>query len=305
MTRILVTDGIEQSAATALQEKGFQITEKSCTPEELKDEIRGYDAIIIRSATKLTQEVIDAAKQAGQLSLIVRGGVGVDNIDVACACQNGITVRNTPCASSLAVAELTIGHIFALARKMYSANMSMHAGRWEKKKLEGIEVAGKTLGLIGFGHIAREVARLAAAIGMKVIYFTRSGKKEGYDQFEYVSLDELLKRSDFISLHIPYDKQAGALIGEKEFALMKDGVYLVNCARGGVVKEDALLDALDSGKVAAAAVDVFEQEPTRNERLFTHEKVCLTPHIGASTEEAQQKIGAEIVDIVDGFFGNK
>ncbi len=305
MARILVTDGIEKSAVAALAEKGFQITEKSCTPEELKAEIQNYDAIIIRSATKLTQEVIESAKQSGQLSLIVRGGVGLDNIDVACARQNGITVQNTPCASSLAVAELTIAHIFSLARKLYSANTSMHAGLWEKKKLEGIEIAGKTLGLIGFGHIAREVARLAAALGMKVIYFTRSGKKEGYDQFEYVPLEELLKRSDFISLHIPYDKQAGALIGEKEFALMKDGVYLVNCARGGVVKEDALLAALDSGKVAAAAVDVFAEEPTRNERLFTHGKVCLSPHIGASTVEAQQKIGTEIVDIVNDFFNNK
>ena len=304
MTKILVTDGFEKSAVTALQEKGFQIIEKCCTPEELKSEIREYDAIIIRSATKLTQEVIDSAQQAGRLALIARGGVGLDNIDVACASKNGIKVCNTPCASSLAVAELTIGHIFSLARKIYSANASMHAGRWEKKKLEGIEVAGKTLGLIGFGHIAKEVARLAAAIGMKVIYHTRSGKKEGYDQFEYVPMDELLRRSDFVSLHIPFDKAAGALIGEKEFAMMKDGVYLINCARGGVVKEDALLAALDSGKVAAAAIDVFEEEPTRNERLYAHEKVCLTPHIGASTAEAQQKIGTEIVDILDGFFGS-
>ena len=303
MTRILVTDGIAKSAVTALVEKGFEITEKSCTPEEIKSEIRDYDAIVVRSATKLTQEVIDAALQTRRLSLIVRGGVGLDNIDVAYARKNGITVRNTPCASSLAVAELTIGHIFALARNIYSANSSMHAGLWEKKKLKGIEVAGKTLGLIGFGHIAREVARLASAIGMKVIYHTRSGKKEGYDQFEYVPMDELLRRSDFISLHVPYDKETGALIGEKEFAMMKDGVFLVNCARGGVVNEDALLAALDSGKVAAAAVDVYVEEPTRNEQLCSHDKVCLTPHIGASTVEAQQKIGAEIVDIVDEFFG--
>jgi D-3-phosphoglycerate dehydrogenase len=302
MTRILVTDGIEKSAATALREKGYEVVEKSCQPEELKAEIQNGDAIIIRSATKLTREIIDAALQTGRLSLIVRGGVGMDNIDVAYARENGITVNNTPCASSLAVAELTIGHMFALARKMYFANMSMHNGLWEKKKLEGIELAGKTLGLIGFGHIAREVARLARAIGMTVIYNTRSGKKEGYDQFEFVSMDELLKRSDFISLHIPYDKKAGATIGEKEFAMMKKGVYLVNCARGGVVSEAALLDALNSGQVAAAAVDVFEEEPTHNEQLCAHERVCLTPHIGASTAEAQLKIGSEIVDIVDNFF---
>lgn len=303
MTRILVTDGIETSAADALRQKGFELIEKSCTPETLKQELQDCDAIIIRSATKLTKEIIESAKQAGRLSLIVRGGVGVDNIDVACAKESGITVRNTPCASSLAVAELTIGHIFSLARHLYTANTTMHAGLWEKKKLEGVEIAGKTLGLIGFGHIAQQVARLASALGMKVLYHTRSGKKDGFDAFESVPLDELLRRSDFISLHVPYDKAAGALIGEREFALMKDGVYLVNCARGGVVNEAALLAALDSGKVAAAAVDVFADEPTRNERLCAHDRVCLSPHIGASTVEAQQKIGAEIVDIVDEFFG--
>lgn len=302
MTRILVTDGIEKSAADALSQKGYQLVEKTCQPDELKMEIQDCDAIIIRSATKLTREVIDAAMQIGRLGLIVRGGVGLDNIDVAYAQSNGIAVHNTPCASSLAVAELTIGHMFALARKMYLANMSMHNGMWEKKKLEGIELAGKTLGLIGFGHIAKEVARLASAIGMKVIYQTRSGQKDGYGQYEFVSMDALLKRSDFISLHIPYDKEAGPVIAEREFAAMKKGVFLINCARGGVVSEAALLDALDIGQVAAAAVDVFAEEPTRNERLFTHERVCLTPHIGASTLEAQQKIGAEIVDIVDSFF---
>lgn len=301
MARILITDGIEKSAATALREKGYDLVEKSCQVEELKSEIQTCDAIIIRSATKVTREIIDAALKTKRLGLIVRGGVGVDNIDVAYARENGIAVNNTPCASSLAVAELTIGHMFALARKMYFANMSMHNGLWEKKKLEGIELGGKTLGLIGFGHIAQEVARLARAIGMTVIYNTRSGKKEGFD-FEFVSMDELLQRSDFISLHIPFDKKAGATIGEKEFAMMKKGVYLVNCARGGVVSEAALLDALDSGQVAAAAVDVFEEEPTHNERLCTHERVCLSPHIGASTVEAQLKIGSEIVEIVDNFF---
>ena len=302
MVKVLITDGIEKSAATALREKGYELVEKSCTPDELKQEVQDCDVIIIRSATKITKEVIDAMKLTGRMSLIVRAGVGVDNIDVAYAQKNGIAVCNTPCASSLAVAELTVGHMFALARKIYYANESMRSGRWEKKKLEGVELAGKTLGLIGFGHIAKEVARLAGLLGMKVIYHTRSGKKEGYDQFEYVSMDELLKRSDFISLHIPYDKVKGAVIGEKEFEMMKDGVFLVNCARGGVVNEDALLSALDSGKVAAAAVDVFEEEPTHNERLCAHERVCLTPHIGASTAEAQQKIGAEIVSIVDSFF---
>jgi D-3-phosphoglycerate dehydrogenase len=302
MIKILVTDGIEKSAALALEESGFQVAEKSCQPEELKKEIQTCDAIIVRSATKVTREVIDAAMKTGRLSLIVRGGVGVDNIDVAYAREMGITVKNTPCASSLAVAELTIGHMFALARKMYIANMTMKNGLWDKKKLTGIELAGKTLGLIGFGHIAQEVARLARLIGMTVIYHTRSGKKDGFDQYEYVPMDELLKRSDFISLHIPLDKKTGPTIAEKEFAMMKKGVYLVNCARGGVVSEAALLEALDSGQVAAAAVDVFEQEPTHNDRLIAHERVCLSPHIGASTAEAQERIGTEIVSIIQEFF---
>ena len=301
MLRVLASDGLEKSAVKTLQDIGCEVVQQFYEPDDLKEQVKEFDALVVRSATKVREPIIDASLATGRLKIIIRGGVGVDNIDVAYARENGIAVNNTPCASSLAVAELTIGHMFALARKMYFANMSMHNGLWEKKKLGGIELNGKTLGLIGFGHIAREVARLARAIGMTVIYNTRSGKKEGYD-FEFVSMEELLKRSDFISLHIPFDKKAGATIGEKEFAMMKKGVYLVNCARGGVVSEAALLDALDSGQVAAAAVDVFEEEPTHNERLCAHERVCLSTHIGASTVEAQLKIGSEIVEIVDNFF---
>ena len=157
-----------------------------------------------------------------------------------------------------------------------------------------MELSGKTLGLIGFGRIAKEVAKLAKAFGMNVVYYDVVGQVEGYDDFKYAPLDELLKQADFISIHIPFDKEKGAFIGAREFAMMKNGVYLTNCARGGVVSEEALLTALDSGKVAAAALDVFEQEPSKNERLYTHHKVSLTPHIGASTAEAQQKIGMEL-----------
>ncbi len=222
----------------------------------------------------------------------------MDNIDVAYATANGVMVTNTPKASSLAVAELTIGHMFSLARYIYAANLTMHSGKWNKKEYEGIELSGKTLGLIGFGRIATEVAKIAKAIGMNVLYNDFLGKKDGFDEFTFVTVEDLLKKSDFISLHIPYDKNVGAVIGAKEFDMMKNGVYLINCARGGVVSEEALLTALDSGKVAAAALDVFEQEPTKNERLYTHNKVSLTPHIGASTVEAQKKIGQEIVEII-------
>lgn len=305
MAKILVTDGIEKSAAKELEDLGHEIVEKFYATDELIEQIGNFDAVIVRSATKITKDVIDGAVATKRLKVIIRGGVGVDNIDVQYAKANGINVANTPNASSLAVAELAIGHMFSLARYIYISNVTMRNGQWNKKNYEGIELRGKTLGLIGFGRIAGETARIAKAIGMKVIYYTRSGKKDGCSDFEYVEMEELLKKSDFISLHIPYDKEKGSLIGTKEFEMMKDGVYLINCARGGVVSEEALLAALDSGKVAAAALDVFEQEPTRNEKLYTHSKVSLTPHIGASTMEAQEKIGKEIVEIIKNQLGQE
>lgn len=300
--KILVTDGIAKDASIALKKHGHQITEEYFTPEQLKNNIKDYDAIIVRSRTKVTKDIIDASLETKKLKLIIRAGVGIDNIDVTYARCNGIEVKNTPGASSLSVAELTIGQIFTLARNLHRTNVSMRNGKWEKKKFTGIELAGKILGLIGFGRIAKETARLANALGMRVIYYTRSGKKQGFGAYEFASMDVLLQRADFISLHVPYDKDKGPLIGSKQFDLMKDGVYLINCARGGVVSEEALLDALDSGKVAGAAVDVYEHEPTQNKRLYTHEKISLTPHIGASTIEAQNKVGHEVVKIVQSHF---
>ncbi|SHJ83059.1 D-isomer specific 2-hydroxyacid dehydrogenase, NAD binding domain [Caminicella sporogenes DSM 14501] len=178
----------------------------------------------------------------------------------------------------------------------------MRNGQWNKKQYKGIEITGKTLGLIGFGRIAKETAKRAYALGMNVIYTDKKGKAEGYDKYTYMSLDELLAKSDFISIHVPFNRENGVILGEEEFNKMKNGVYLINTARGGVVCEKALVKALDSGKVAAAAVDVFEEEPTRNEKLYTHPRVSLTPHIGASTKEAQARIGQEIVDIITKFF---
>ncbi|MDR2611015.1 MAG: D-2-hydroxyacid dehydrogenase [Clostridiales Family XIII bacterium] len=305
MAKILVTDGIDRGAAEALRAAGHEVTEQFFPPDELCVQAGNFDAIVVRSATKVTREVLDGAMKAGKLSLVIRGGVGVDNIDVPHAEELGITVRNTPAASSNAVAELAIGHMFALARYIYISNVTMRAGAWEKKSYTGRELQGKTLGLIGFGRIARETARIARGIGMKVIYHSRRGRKEGFDEFEYRPFEEVLSGSDFISLHVPVDKERGALIGDAEFALMKDGVYLINCARGGVVDEEALLAALDSGKVAAAALDVFETEPPKDERILQHERISLTPHIGASTKEAQQKIGAEVVKIIEEELGGR
>ena len=301
MVRILVTDGMEQAAIQELKNSGFEVVEQFYEVEELKQQIKEFDVIVVRSATKVREPIIDAAMETGRLKLIIRGGVGVDNIDVEYAKSKGITVANTPNASSASVAELAIGHMFCIARYMHIANHTMRQGKWEKKHYEGIELAGKTLGLIGYGRIAKETAKRAKALGMKVVYTNRSGDQNDPD-FKYVPMDELLAMSDFISLHIPGSKDKKAILGEAEFAKMKDGVFIVNCARGGVVCEDALVKALDSGKVAAAALDVFAEEPTKNEAIYTHPKISLTPHIGASTLEAQERIGEEIVSIIKNHF---
>jgi len=302
MIKVLATDGIEKSAATKLQEKGFEVVEKFYEPQELAEQVKNVDVIIVRSATKVRKPIIDAALETGRLKLIIRGGVGVDNIDVSYAQEKGIKVANTPNASSASVAELAIAHMFSLARFIGISNVTMKQGQWNKKHYEGIELAGKTLGLIGFGRIAQETAKRAAALGMKVIYNTRSGAKQGFPDYRYVSMDELLKNADFISMHIPFAKGSQPILGDAEFAKMKDGVFIINTARGGVFEEKTLLEALDSGKVAGAALDVFEEEPTKNEALYTHPKVSVTPHIGGSTIEGQARIGEEICEIVIKYF---
>lgn len=302
MAKILVTDGMDKKGVEELKAMGHEVIEQFYELEDLNQAVKGADAIIIRSATKIRKPTIEAAKETGRLKLIVRAGVGVDNIDVNFAEESGISVKNTPNASSAAVAELAIGQMFALARHIYASNVTMREGKWLKNEYKGIELAGKTLGLIGFGRIAQETAKRADALGMKVIYNTRSGKKDGFDQFDYQSFETVIKESDFISLHVPYDKEKGTMLGKSEFEMMKKGVYIVNCARGGVVDEGALLEALDNGIVSAAALDVFSEEPTKNDKLVCHEKVSVTPHVGASTKEAQARIGQELVKIVKEFF---
>lgn len=301
MFRVLIADGMEKSGVESLKNAGFEVVEQHYEPEVLGEKLREFDALVVRSATKVREPIIDAAS-GGRLKLIIRGGVGVDNIDVVYAESKGIKVMNTPNASSASVAELALGHMFALTRFIHISNVTMREGKWEKKKYEGIELGGKSLGIIGFGRIGRELAKKAKALGMHVIYTSRRGKLEGLDEYEFCTMEELLRKSDFISLHVPYDKEKGTLIGEKEFALMKDGVYLINCSRGKVVSEKALLAALESGKVAGAGIDVFEEEPTKNLELVSHPRVSATPHIGAATLEAQTRIGEEIVQILKTFF---
>jgi len=296
MVKILASDGIESGAAKALSDLGFEVTERFFDEHELPLRAAEYDVVGVRSATKIRKPVIDAAARAGRLRLIIRGGIGIDNIDAAYAAEKGIEVRNTPLASSASVAELAVGHMFSLARYIYAANVSMREGKWEKKRYEGVELAGKTLGLVGMGRIGRRVAKIAGAVGMNVIYTNRSGPAPENEPFAFVPLDELLVRSDFISLHAPAADKP--LITAENIAKMKDGVFLVNTARAALVDTRALLLALDSGKIAAAALDVFDEEPVKDERVYTHPKISMTPHSGASTREAQRRVGENIVSII-------
>lgn len=295
MVKVLASDGMDKSGIEALQAKGFQVDVQFYEPEDLKKAVQEYDALVVRSATKVRGPIIDAAAEAGKLKIVIRAGVGIDNIDAEYAESKGIRVTNTPQASSASVAELAIGHMFSIARYIGIANATMREGKWEKKSYEGIELNGKTLGVIGIGRIGRLVAEKAAALGMNVIYTDVMGALPD-SPWKFVSQDELVKTADFITVHCPACEKP--VIGKEEIAMMKDGVYLVNTGRGGLIDEEALLEGLDSGKVAAAALDVFSVEPCKNEKIYTHPKISLTPHIGASTKEAQKRIGAEIVQII-------
>lgn len=305
MIRVLATDGMDASAVDKLKSLGYEVVEQFYEPEELKKAAQEADVMVVRSATKVRKDIIEAAAETGKLKLVIRGGVGIDNIDKAYAEEKGIKVTNTPAASSASVAELAIGHMFSMARFIGIANATMRSGEWNKKKYEGIELAGKTLGLIGFGRIAREVAKRAEVLGMNIIYTKRSGEDADVKNARFVDMDTLLAESDFISLHIPKQKDRDHVIGREEIEKMKDGVFLINTARGGLIDEDVLVEALDSGKVSAAALDVFKEEPTKNEKVTTHPKISMTPHIGAATKEAQTRIGGEIVQIIEAFFKDK
>lgn len=294
--KVMVCDPLADEAVDMLKNAGLDVEIKTGqSPEELAENIKGYHAVMVRSATKVRKPAIEAADV---LKVIARGGIGLDNIDVEFAKEQGIEVLNTPAASTRSVAELAIAHMFAMARFIGQADGSMRKGNWDKKKYKGIELQGKTLGLIGFGRIGQETGRIADALGMTVIGWDKFMDKSPADFIKTVEFDELLAKSDFISLHIPFVKAEGPTLGAAEFAKMKDGVYLVNCARGGTVDEKALLDALNSGKVAKAAVDVFEEEPTNNTELINHPNVNSTPHIGASTFEGQSRVGTEIAQKV-------
>jgi len=296
--RVLVSDPLAKDAVDEMKSAGLVVDVKTdMSPEGLIATIPDYEAIVVRSATKVRKEVIDAA---ADLKLIVRAGVGLDNIDVDYARSKGIEVRNTPGASTNSVAELALGHILSLARHIARGTVSLKAGKWEKKALKGVEIAGKTLGIVGIGRIGQALAEKANALGMSVIAFDKFVSESPLPEIvKMVGFEELLKRSDFISLHIPFDPKEGPAIGSEELEVMKDGVRIVNCARGGVIDEEALAAALASGKVGGAALDVYATEPPDvNSPLFSQENLSLTPHIGASTVEAQARVGSEAAKIV-------
>ena len=300
--RILITDGIEASAEQALLERGHEVVQKFYPPEELGEQLEQFDALIVRSATKVRQPAIDRAAAAGRLRVICRGGVGMDNIDVDYARSKGIAVRNTPGASTNSVAEMTLGLMLSAARHIGPATASMRQGQWNKKQYTGIELGGKTLGIAGFGRIGRRTAALARAFGMRVLAFNRSQCEEGRTLAEYVDLDTLLAESDFLSMHLPAAPGGCPLGRDETIARMKVGVVIVNAGRGCLIDEDALLRGLESGRVRAAGLDVYAAEPTANSALTSHPRVTCTPHIGAAAAEAQQRVGAELVSIIDEIF---
>ncbi len=288
--KILVCDKTEKEAVEQMRAAGLQVDVRDdITPEDLPKVLPAYDGMVVRSRTKVRQPLIDVCPN---LKVIVRGGVGLDTIDADYARSKGITVMNTPMASSASVAELAIGYMFALARSLHQATASLKGEKWEKKLFEGDELGGKTLGLIGVGNIGKEVARRAGALGMTVLAYDPYVK--AIDGARLVTLDDLLAKADYISLHLPKTKESAGMLGKEAFAKMKNGVRIINCARGGIIDEQALYEALTSGKVAGAALDVYAQEPPTDWKLIKLPNVIGSPHIGAATKEAQGRVGAEV-----------
>lgn len=294
--KVLICDPIAEKGVEMMRQAGIEVDVKTgLAPEELERTIGDYDAIVVRSATKVRKPIIKAAKD---LKLIVRGGVGLDNIDVAYAQAKGIEVMNTPAASTNAVAELTVGYLLALARRLPQTTASLRAGKWEKKKFDGSEIAGKTLGLVGYGRIGWLVAKKALALGMQIIAYDPYVSDPRGLEMEFVSLEELLKRADHISMHLPLNDETRNLIDSPQFEMMKDGACIINCARGGTINEDALYEAIRSGKVKGAALDVYAEEPAKDNRLFELDEVIGSPHIGAATVEAQHRVSVEVAEKV-------
>lgn len=295
--KVLISDKMSPQAEAIFKSRGIDVTVKTdFKPEDLIKELGKYDGLAIRSSTKVTADILKAA--AGGLKVIGRAGIGVDNVDVTAATASGVVVMNTPFGNSITTAEHTIAMLMALARQIPSANASTHAGKWEKSKYMGQEICGKTLGVIGCGNIGAIVADRAIGLKMKVIAFDPflSAERAVEIGVEKVELEDIFKRSDFITLHTPMTENTRGIINKDAIAKMKKGVRLINCARGGLIVEADLKEALDSGHVAGAALDVFEEEPAKTNILFGHENVVCTPHLGASTVEAQENVALQVAE---------
>ncbi|MCK4249993.1 3-phosphoglycerate dehydrogenase [candidate division WOR-3 bacterium] len=292
--KVLVSDAIAEQGIEILKNAGFEVVQKTgLSPEELVKAIPDFDGIIVRSATKVTKEVIEAGNN---LKVIGRAGIGLDNIDMEKAKEKGIKVVNTPTATSISVAELALGMMFCAARRIPQASISTKNSKWEKKKFKGFELYGKKLGIIGIGRIGSETAKRAKILGMEIIAYDPYIKTSDYANI--VDLDTLLKESDYISLHIPKTNETEHILNKTAFDKMKEGVVIINCARGGVVDENALYDAINDGKVRIACVDVFESEPAKDNKLFNLDQVIVTPHIGAQTKEGQTRAGTQVAELV-------
>lgn len=299
--RILVTDGCDAAAMEQLRLDGYEVVEQFYEPDALGEALREFDAVIIRSATKIKVPQIDAAR-GGRLKLIIRAGVGMDNIDIPYAEAAGITCRNTPRASSNAVSELALALLFSCARNISIAGHTMRQEKWEKKAYsKGFELWGSTAGIIGYGRIGRLTGEKCQALGMNVLSTVHRNKPEGCEceTMHFVSMEELLSQSDVVILCAPSGEKP--IIDQNAITKMKDGAVVINVSRGSNVDEAALLEALESGKLRAAGLDVWMDEKHPNWALASHPAVSCTPHIGAGTKEAQKRIGAELVDIVEHF----
>ncbi len=296
MPKVLISDSMSPRAAEIFAERGLDVDVRpGMSPEELAACIGGYDGLAVRSATKVGPQIVDAADN---LKVIGRAGIGVDNIDIPAATGRGIVVMNTPFGNSITTAEHAIAMMFALARDIPQASASTHAGKWEKSRFMGTELTGKTLGIVGCGNVGSIVADRALGLKMKVAAYDPFLAEERAQDLGVakVELDELFRRADFISLHTPMTDQTRGIIDGDAIAKMKDGVRIINCARGGLVVEEDLKKALDDGKAGGAALDVFAEEPATENVLFGHEKVVATPHLGASTEEAQVNVAIQVAE---------
>jgi len=292
--KVLVSDSISQKGVDILKKAGLKVDVKTgMTPEELKKEIGKYDALVVRSATKVTADIIEHAKN---LKVIGRAGSGLDNVDKIAATKKGIVVMNTPGGNTVTTAEHTMSLLFSMARQTPQATASMKQGKWEKKKFMGVELHGKTLGIIGLGNIGAHVAKIALGMGMKVITYDPflSEEKAKALGVTILGLDEVIRTSDFITIHVPMTNETRNMINAGSIGMMKKGVMLINASRGGIVDEKALYDALKSGKVAAAALDVFEKEPPGESPLLGLDNFICTPHLGASTQDAQENVAIAV-----------